>query len=60
MNRDSILGKDKSFSLLHSIQTDPGGHPASYPMSTRADLEVKRPGLEADRVHFSNAEIKGP
>jgi hypothetical protein len=31
---DSILGRDKRFSLFKSIHTGTGAHPASYPMST--------------------------
>jgi hypothetical protein len=31
-SRDSIPGRGKRFSLLHSIQTGSGIHPASYPM----------------------------
>jgi hypothetical protein len=30
--RDSFHGRGKSFSSLFSIQTDPGAHPAFYPM----------------------------
>jgi hypothetical protein len=33
----------QGFSLLHSVQTDTGAHPASYPMGTRADS----PGVKA-------------
>jgi hypothetical protein len=30
-NRDSILGKGKSFFVHHIVQTGFGAHPASYP-----------------------------
>jgi hypothetical protein len=30
----SIPGRGKSFYLLHSVQTGPGAHPASYTMGT--------------------------
>jgi hypothetical protein len=39
----------KDFSLLHSVQTEPGAHPAPYPMCTGAYFPgVKRPGRKAD------------
>jgi hypothetical protein len=49
-----------NLSLLHSVQTDSGAHPASYPMGTRGSFPrvVKRPGLEADHSPLSSAEIK--
>jgi hypothetical protein len=31
---DSIPGKDKTFSLLHSVQTGSGAHPAPSPVGT--------------------------
>jgi hypothetical protein len=37
------------FSLLHSLQTGSGIHPASYPMGNWGSfLKVKLPGSEAD------------
>jgi hypothetical protein len=34
--RGSIPDREKNFDLLHSVQTSPGAHPASYPMRTGA------------------------
>jgi hypothetical protein len=46
-------------SLLHSVQTGSGTHPASYPLGTGAlSSEVKRPGREADHSSPSNPEVK--
>jgi hypothetical protein len=36
--RCSIPGKDKRFSLLHSVQIGSGAHPASYPMGARGSF----------------------
>jgi hypothetical protein len=33
-DRGSIPGRASDFYLLHSVQTDSGIHPASYPMGT--------------------------
>jgi hypothetical protein len=33
-DRGSILGRGTEFVLRHSVQTDPGTDPASYPMGT--------------------------
>jgi hypothetical protein len=46
--------KRQVFSLLHSVQTGSGAHPASYPMCTG----VKRLGREADHLNPSSAEVK--
>jgi hypothetical protein len=43
-SRGSIPGRGKRFSLLHSVQTGSGAHPASYPMGTAGDF----PGGKAD------------
>jgi hypothetical protein len=50
----------QDFSLLHSLQTDSGAHPASCPVGTW-DLfprGVKRQGREADQLPPSSAEVK--
>jgi hypothetical protein len=47
------------FSVLHTIQTGPGVHPASYPMGTGGSFpEVKRPRREADHTAPTSAEGK--
>jgi hypothetical protein len=47
------------FSLLHSVQTDSGAHPASYPVGTVGSFPgLKRPGREVDRSPLSSAEVK--
>jgi hypothetical protein len=46
-----------NFSLHHRIQTGTEAHRASYPMSTRGSLGVKRPGREADHSPPSSAEV---
>jgi hypothetical protein len=50
----------KIFSVLHSVQTRSGVHPASYPMGTGSGgfPGVKRPGREADYCSTSTAKIK--
>jgi hypothetical protein len=41
---------------LHSVQADPGTHPASYPTGTGAlSPAVKRPGREAPHSSPANA-----
>jgi hypothetical protein len=49
----------QEFSLLHSIQTGSGAHPASYPIST-GDLSpgVKLQGREADHSPLTSVEVK--
>jgi hypothetical protein len=48
-----------SFSLLHSVQTSSGAHPASYAMSTVGSLpRVKWEGPEADHTLPSRAEAR--
>jgi hypothetical protein len=43
----SIPGRGKRFSLLHSVQTGSGIHPASYSMGTGAlSPGIKWPGME--------------
>jgi hypothetical protein len=49
----------KLLSLLHSIQTGSGPHPASYPMGAGALFPgAKHPGREADHFSPSSAEVK--
>jgi hypothetical protein len=58
----------QDFSLLHSVQTGSGTHPASYPVTSGftppppPDGEsfpgVRRPWREADRSPPSSAEVK--
>jgi hypothetical protein len=56
--RGSIPGKDKIFSLLHSVHTCSGVHPACYSMGIGVSFPgVKRPGREADHSP-SSAEVK--
>jgi hypothetical protein len=45
----------RDFSLLRSLHTGSGAHPASHPMGT---AEAKRPGREDDHSPQSSAEIK--
>jgi hypothetical protein len=55
----STPGRDKKFSLLHSVQPDSGIQPASYGTGTGGDSPwIKRPGREADHSPLSNAEVK--
>jgi hypothetical protein len=49
----------RDFSLLHSMQTGSGVHPASYPVGTEGSFPgVMRPGREAHHSLPSNAEFK--
>jgi hypothetical protein len=49
--------KDPSF--LHSVQTRPEAHPASWIMCTGGSLPgIRRPGHEADRSLSSSAAVK--
>jgi hypothetical protein len=55
----SIAGRGKSLSLLHSVQTNSGAHPASYPMGTGGVLlGDKVAGCEADHSPPTNAEVQ--
>jgi hypothetical protein len=55
----SIPGRPRDFSLLHSIQTSPGAHPAFYPMGTMDTLPgVKRPGRQAAHSPPPSTEVK--
>jgi hypothetical protein len=46
--QSSIPGSGKSFSLLHSVQTSSGIHPASYPIGTGDSFsEVKVGGAQS-------------
>jgi hypothetical protein len=54
---DSRQGQD--LSLLHSVQTGPEAHPASYPMGTGGSFPgVKQQGREADHSPPCNAEVE--
>jgi hypothetical protein len=48
------------FSFLHSLQTDPGAHPAFYPMGVEGFFPVglSAMALEADHLPRSSAEVK--
>jgi hypothetical protein len=50
----------QDFSLLHSVETKYGAHPASYPMGTGGSFHggVKRQGREDDHSPPSGAEVK--
>jgi hypothetical protein len=49
----------RDVSLLSSVQTGSGAHPASYPMDTGGSFPgVKRPMREAEQSPPSSAEIK--
>jgi hypothetical protein len=51
--------KRQDFSLLHSVQTGSGAHPAPYPMDTGgASPGVKLPGHEADHSPPFSADVK--
>jgi hypothetical protein len=45
----------QDLSLLHSVQTATGAHPASYPVGTEG---VKLPEREADHSPPSSAQVK--
>jgi hypothetical protein len=54
-----FLAGARYFSLLHSVQTGSGAHPASYPIGSRGALPgAKRPGREADHSSPTSAEVK--
>jgi hypothetical protein len=58
-NRGSIPSSRKGYSILHSVQTASGAHPASYPMGNGPlFLGVQRPGREAKHSPPSSAEVK--
>jgi hypothetical protein len=50
----------QDFSLLHSVQTNSGAHPASYPMGTRGSFPQRgtRQGRVADHSPPCSAEVK--
>jgi hypothetical protein len=51
--------EENDFNLLHSVKTNCGTHPASYPMDTEGSLPWdKRPGRETDRSPPSSAYVK--
>jgi hypothetical protein len=53
-----FLAGERDVSLLHSIQTGSGFHPASYPVGTGGSFPgVKRPRLEADHSSSFSAEV---
>jgi hypothetical protein len=47
----------RDFSILHSVHTGSGAHPASYPMGDLS-LGVKRPGRETNHSYLPDAEVK--
>jgi hypothetical protein len=47
----------RDFSRIHSVQTDSGVHPASYPACTISPA-VEHPEREADYSLRSNVEVK--
>jgi hypothetical protein len=53
-----IWGRGKKLFLLHSIQTGPGAHPASYPMGAGGSFLGKQPGCEADILPPSSVDVK--
>jgi hypothetical protein len=54
---ETLQGRE--FSLLHSVQTYTGAHPASYLMGTGVLSQgIKRPGREADHSPQASAEVK--
>jgi hypothetical protein len=46
------------FSLRHRVKTDPGSHPAPYPVGTAGSPGVKWPSREADHSSPSTAGVK--
>jgi hypothetical protein len=49
----------ENFSLQDRVQTESGGHPASYPMDIRAlSLRIKWPGRETDHSLLSSIKAK--
>jgi hypothetical protein len=49
----------QDFSLLHSVQTDSGTRPASYPIGTAGSYTgVKRQKREADHSPPSSTDVK--
>jgi hypothetical protein len=49
----------RDISLLHSVQTGSGAHPASHPMGTGVPSSwIKLPGREDDHSPSSSAEVK--
>jgi hypothetical protein len=58
-NSDLIPGRDRDFSLLHSIQISSWAHPASYPMGTGGSFpRVKLLRHEANHLPQSSADCK--
>jgi hypothetical protein len=57
--RSSIPFVENRFSIVHSVQTDYGTHPASYAV-VKGTLSpgVKRPVREANHSSLSSAEVK--
>jgi hypothetical protein len=49
----------QGFSVLHSVQTDPGAHPAPYPVGIGGSFHGgDRPGREADHSPATSAEVR--
>jgi hypothetical protein len=47
----------RDFSVIHSIQTSSGAHPASYPMGTGGSFPEGKEGHETDHPPVSSAEV---
>jgi hypothetical protein len=59
MNWVQSPSRARNVSLLRSVQTESGAHPASYPMGTGSfSPGLKRTEREADHSPPSDAEIK--
>jgi hypothetical protein len=57
--RGSTAGRNREYSLLHSVQASSGAHLALYAMDTGGSFSgVKRPGHEAHHSPPSSAEVK--
>jgi hypothetical protein len=54
----SVPDRDKRFSVIHSIQTGSGVHPASYTMGTGGSFLDGKEGHEADHPPLSSAKVK--
>jgi hypothetical protein len=53
-NRGYIPSRSRGISILHSVQTSSGAHPASYPMNAEVNQSVR----EAEASHSLSAEVK--
>jgi hypothetical protein len=53
VNRGSIAGREKIFSLLQNVPTRSGTHPAFYAMDTAVPFQgLKRPARDADQLYL--------